>query len=256
MISPPRFNALGTGVSALSLAEARDRVIGARYGAPHGYVCATAVHGISEARADPGFRRILNGAWLNLPDGMPLVWMGKLLGHRAITRVYGPDLLLAVCDAGRATGVKHYFYGGKPGVADLLAAKLRARFPGLGVVGTFTPPFRPLTQDERAEFLADIAAKKPDIVWIGLGTPKQERFAAEVTSLLDVGAVITVGAAFDFHAGLLRQAPRWLQRLGLEWFFRLCVEPRRLWRRYVLNNPLFVLRALLQLTGLRRYPLA
>jgi len=253
--SPVRFNVLGTAVSALSLDEARDLVLAARGRQHLGYICVSGVHGVSEARRDPAFRKILNAAWLNTPDGMPLVWLGRGHGHKNITRVYGPDLMLAVCDAGRATGLTHYFYGGAPGVAELLRDKLCARFPGLSVAGTFTPPFRELTADELAGLRADVAAGRPDILWVGLSTPKQEKFMAAHAQLLDAGLLIGVGAAFDFHSGRVRQAPRWMQRSGLEWFFRFCTEPRRLWRRYLVNNPMFVIRTFAQLTGLKKYPL-
>ncbi len=253
--SVSRYNVLGVGVSALTLATARDLVVSARGhcppSAPARYICVTTVHGVSEARADPAFRKILNTSWLTTPDGMPLVW----LGPRGVERVYGPDLLLAVCDAGRAGGLTHYFYGGHPGVADELVARLAARFPGLAVVGTTTPPFRPLDATEAAAFRAEIARLRPDVIWVGLGTPKQERFMAEYAPTLDAGVLIGVGAAFDFHSGRMPQAPRWMQRSGLEWFFRLCTEPRRLGPRILKTNPLFVLRIVAQLTGLRRYPL-
>jgi N-acetylglucosaminyldiphosphoundecaprenol N-acetyl-beta-D-mannosaminyltransferase len=253
MKAPPRFNVLGVGVSALSLTEATQRVI-ATGGQKHcGYICVSGVHGVSEAHADPKLRTILNQAYLNTSDGMPLVWLGRYHGHKTITRVYGPDLLLQVCDEGRAVGLKHYFYGGNPGVAKTLWANLANRFPGLDIVGSYTPPFRPLNPQEFSDLQADIAAKDPDIIWVGLSTPKQERFMAETWAKLDAGLMIGVGAAFDFHSGRVRQAPRWMQRSGLEWFFRLCLEPRRLARRYLVNNPLFVWRVLLQLTHLRRY---
>lgn len=250
-----RFNVLGVGVSALTLAEARDRVVAARGRIKLGCVFASGVHGISEARRDPGFRAILNAALYNVPDGMPLVWLGRWHGHRQVTRVYGPDLMLAVCEAGRARGLTHYFYGGAPGVAEQLREKLTARFPGLQVTGTFTPPYRKLTSAEFAVLQADVAAKRPDVFWVGLGTPKQERFAAARAAQLDAGMLVTVGAAFDFHSGRVKQAPRWMQRRGLEWFFRLCIEPRRLGPRYLVNNPLFILRTFAQLTGWRKYPL-
>ncbi len=255
MPPPPRYNVLGVGVCALTLASARDLIVslGTRdpHSAPARYVCVTTVHGVGEARADPAFRRILNASWLTTPDGMPLVW----LGPRGIERVYGPDLLLAVCDAGRTVGLTHYFYGGNPGVAEELSARLTARFPGLAVVGTVTPPFRPLNATEAATLRADVARTRPDVIWVGLGTPKQERFMAEFAPTLDAGVLIGIGAAFDFHSGRVRQAPRWMQRSGLEWLFRLCTEPRRLGPRYLKTNPLFVLRTFAQLTGLRRYPL-
>jgi N-acetylglucosaminyldiphosphoundecaprenol N-acetyl-beta-D-mannosaminyltransferase len=248
---PARYNVLGVGVSALTLPQARDLVLGVRGRSRAGYICVTTVHGIGEARADPAFRNILNSSWLTTPDGMPLVWLGPL----GVERVYGPDLMLAVCEAGRATGLTHYFYGGNPGVAGELKAKLCARFPGLAVVGTHTPPFRPLDPAEATALRAEIARLRPDVIWVGLSTPKQERFMAEYAATLEAGVLIGVGAAFDFHSGRVRQAPRWMQRRGLEWFFRLCTEPRRLGPRYLKTNPLFILRVLAQRLGVKKYPL-
>jgi N-acetylglucosaminyldiphosphoundecaprenol N-acetyl-beta-D-mannosaminyltransferase len=242
-------------VSALNLQQACALVLAARGARKFGYICATGVHGISEAQADVRVRDILNAAWLNVPDGMPLVWLGKWHGHSAVSRVYGPDFMLALCDAGRATGLTHYFYGGVPGVAEALKEKLCTRFPRLNVVGTFTPPFRPLTSDETHALRSDVSRAQPDVIWVGLSTPKQERFMAEHGPHLDAGVLIGVGAAFDFHSGRMRQAPRWVQRIGAEWLFRLCLEPRRLWRRYLVNNTLFVGRIILQLSGLKKYPL-
>ena len=247
--APPRYHVLGTGVSTLTLAAARDLVLGARGRTRLGYVCLATVHGVSEACDDADFRRILNESFLTTPDGMPLVW----LGPRGVERVYGPDLMLAVCDAGRTSGLRHFFYGGNPGVAEELKAKLCARFPGLKVVGCFTPPFRRLNESEVAELRAEITRVRPDVVWVGLGTPKQERFMAEHWRTLDAGLLIGVGAAFDFHAGRVRQAPRWVQQSGLEWFFRLCMEPRRLAWRYLRTNPLFVLRVAAEKMGLIKY---
>jgi len=252
---PPRFNVLGVGVSALTLDRARDFLLGARGGVRLGYVCLGTAHGLSEARADPEFRRILNRSRLTTPDGMPLVWLAHRLGHREVTRVYGPDLMLAACDAGRAVGLTHYFFGGGPGVAEMLREKLSRRFPGLRVAGTFTPPFRPMSEQELAALRTDVAAKRPDIFWVGLGTPKQERFMAAHGSELDAGLLVGVGAAFDFFSGRVRQAPRWVQRSGFEWLFRLGMEPRRLGPRYLKTNPLFALRVLGQLSGLKKYPL-
>ena len=159
-------------------------------------------------------------------------------------RVYGPDLMLAACAAGLDHGWKHYFYGGGEGVAETLRDQLCERFPGLNVVGIHTPPFRPLTNGESAEDCTAINESGADIVWVGLSTPKQERWMAAHIDRLDRAQVIGVGAAFDINAGLLRQAPPWMQQRGLEWAFRLAVEPRRLWRRYLRNNPRFVLRVL------------
>jgi N-acetylglucosaminyldiphosphoundecaprenol N-acetyl-beta-D-mannosaminyltransferase len=250
---PARFNVLGTAVSALSLDQARDLVLTARGQQRLGYVCCATAYNVNLACTDADLRTAYNRSLLTTPDGMPLVWLGRWHGHRAITRVYGPDLMLAVCDAGRTAGLTHYFYGGEPGVAEALRDRLAARFPGLQVAGTFTPPFRALTDGEAAALRADVAAKRPDIIWVGISTPRQEKFMAAHWRTLETGLLIGVGAAFDFHSGRVRQAPRWMQRSGLEWFFRLCTEPRRLWRRYLVNNPLFVLHIFLQLTGLKKY---
>jgi N-acetylglucosaminyldiphosphoundecaprenol N-acetyl-beta-D-mannosaminyltransferase len=252
---PPRFNVLGTGISALSLAAARDLVLAVRGRKQPGYICHATAYGVNAAHHDQEFRSALNGSWLTHPDGMPLVWLGRRHGHRDITRVYGPDLMEAVCDAGRAAGLTHYFYGGAPGVADRLQEKLCARFPDLKVVGTFTPPYRELLPAEFARFQADVAATRPAVIWVGLSSPIQEKFMARHQSELDAGVLIGVGAAFDFLSGRVPQAPRWMQRSGLEWLFRLGTEPRRLWRRYLISNPQFVLRTVAQLTGLGKYPL-
>lgn len=253
MNSPPmpRYNALGIGVSTLTLAQTRDAIVATRGTLYRGYICLGTAHGFTEAQSNPTLKKIYNAAWLTTPDGMPLVW----LGPPGTERVYGPDLLLAVCNAGRAVGLRHYFYGGAPGVADTLGEKLTARFPGLEVVGTFSPPYRPLTADEVTAFRAEITRLRPDVIWIGLGTPKQEKFMAAHASTLDAAVLIGVGAAFDFHSGRIRQAPRWLQRSGFEWLFRLCTEPRRLAARYLITNPLFILHVLAQRTGLKKYPL-
>jgi len=248
------YNVLGVGVSALTLEQARDRVLGARDATRLGYVCATGAHGVSEAQDDPAVRRSLNAAWLNVPDGMPLVWLGRWHGHRSMTRVYGPDLMHAVCDAGRGVGLTHYFFGSAPGVPEQLRERLQQQLPGLQVVGTFSPPFRPLTDGEFAALRADVAAKRPDVFWVGLSTPKQELFMAERWQQLDTGLLIGVGAAFDLLSGRVRQAPRWIQHSGFEWLFRLCLEPRRLAPRYFRHLPLFALRVSAQLTGLRKYP--
>jgi N-acetylglucosaminyldiphosphoundecaprenol N-acetyl-beta-D-mannosaminyltransferase len=186
---------------------------------------------------------------------MPMVWMGKLQGFRDMGRVYGPDLMLRVCEWTQERGFSHFLYGGGSGVAEALQSRLEKRFPKLKIVGTFTPPFRPLTEPEEKELEAQIRTLKPDIFWVGLSTPKQEKFMAQYWERLDSTLFFGVGAAFDFHAGRVRQAPRWMQRSGLEWLFRLGCEPRRLWKRYLKNNPLFVARAFSQCMGLRKYKL-
>lgn len=248
-----RANVLGVGLSATNLRAATDLLIQAVLEGRRGYVCVTGVHGVTEAQGDPGFRRILNEAFLNTPDGMPMSWVGWAQGLKAMDRVYGPDLMLELSARSPGHGFRHFYYGGKDGVADLLSEKMKARFPGLQVAGSYSPPFRPLNDGERADLIRRVAACKPDFFWIGLSTPKQERAAAEFSQMLDAKIVLAVGAAFDFHAGLVSQAPRWMQRSGLEWLYRLYTEPRRLWKRYLINNPLFIFRIALQLTGLRKY---
>jgi len=251
----PRANVLGVGVSAINLDVALARIARALELKTKGYICVTGVHGVSEAQNDPAFRTILNRAFLNTPDGIPTVWVGRLQGLREMARVYGPDLMLEVCRYTVARGYTHFFYGGAEGVAAELQRRLEARFPGIRIVGTYTPPFRPLNVAESDDLIRRVAIVKPDIVWVGLSTPKQEKFMAEYLQKLDTTLMFGVGAAFDFHAGRVRQAPRWMQRSGLEWLFRLGCEPRRLWRRYLKNNPLFILRILGQLTRIRRYSL-
>lgn len=250
-----RYSVLGVGLCALSLEQATRLVVARARQRPAGYVCVTGVHGVIESRADPGLRRIHNEAFLVTPDGMPMVWLGRLNGWSHVSRVYGPDLMLAVCDQGRAQGLRHFFYGGAAGVAADLRDSLVARFPGIQVSGTFTPPFRPLDEAESRSLRSQVAESQPDIIWVGLSTPSQERFMAGNAAHLATGLLVGVGAAFDFHSGRKRQAPRWLQRTGFEWLFRLVQEPRRLWRRYLVNNTVFAACIALQLTGIRKYPL-
>jgi N-acetylglucosaminyldiphosphoundecaprenol N-acetyl-beta-D-mannosaminyltransferase len=250
-----RVNVLGVGISVLNLSTALAAIAAAVKKRQRGYICVTGVHGVMEAQDDLEFKRILNQAFLCTPDGMPMVWAGKLAGHREMRRVYGPDLMLDVCAWSEQSGCKHFFYGGAEGVAGLLAKNLQAKFPKLQVVGTYTPPFRRLNAAEEQSLAEQIRAAQPDILWVGLSTPKQEKFMAEYGPKLAATLMVGVGAAFDFHTGRVKQAPRWMQRSGLEWFFRLCSEPRRLGKRYLRNNPLFLLKALGQMTGLKKYPL-
>ena len=251
----PRVNVLGVGISAINLQEAVGEI--ERWiaqGEPH-YVDVCTVQTVMECRKAPRLRQLVNDSGMATPDGMPLVWLSRLRGHRSAGRVYGPDLMLALCERSRTTKHRHFFYGGGPGVADLLARKLQARHPGLVVAGTHTPPLRPIDADEDRAVVDAINAAAPDIVWVGLGTPKQDYFVARHRARLRAPALIAVGAAFDFHAGVLRQAPRWMQRSGLEWLFRLAQEPRRLAYRYLVYNPLFLWNVALQAVGLRTYRL-
>lgn len=250
-----RVNVLGVGVSVLNLDLATQRILDAVAARRKGYICITGVHGVMESQPDDSLRAIHNGAFLVTPDGMPMVWAGRLAGHKAMDRVYGPDLMLEICRRSPELGVRHFFYGGNNDVACTLKEKLQARFSGLQVVGTYEPPFRPLNEGEMNQLKEQVSAARPDIFWVGLSTPKQERFMAENLNKLDTSLMIGVGAAFDFHSGRISQAPRWMQRSGLEWFYRLCSEPKRLWKRYLRNNPLFLWGCFLQITGLRKFKL-
>ena len=248
-----RVNVLGVGVDPVNptrAVELIERWIAAR---ERHYICVSGIHGVMESQRDERVRAIHNQAGLVVPDGMPLVWLSRLHGFWQADRVYGPDLLLECCRRSVAAGHRHFFYGGGPGVPEQLISRLQGRFPGLPVAGWFSPPFRALAPEEDVAIMQRINAARPDIVWVGLSTPKQERWMAEHRDRLEAPVLIGVGAAFDFHAGLKRQAPRWMQRSGLEWMFRLLSEPRRLWRRYLRNNPLFVWELLLQKLGLKRY---
>jgi N-acetylglucosaminyldiphosphoundecaprenol N-acetyl-beta-D-mannosaminyltransferase len=248
-----RVNVLGVGISVLNLKSALDEIAVATREKRKGYICVTGVHGVMEAQHDAAFRKILNGAFLCTPDGMPMVWMGKIHGHPQMRRVYGPDLMLEVCAWSEKNPCRHFFFGGAEGVAELLAEKLKARFPKLEIAGTFTPPFRAFNADEGKNLQEAIRVARPDIFWVGLSTPKQEKFMAEFLPKLDATLMIGVGAAFDFHSGRVKQAPRWMQKSGLEWLYRLCQEPRRLAKRYLKNNPLFALKIVAQLSGLKKY---
>jgi N-acetylglucosaminyldiphosphoundecaprenol N-acetyl-beta-D-mannosaminyltransferase len=249
-----RVNVLGVGVSAINIPMALaqlDRWI--REKTTKTYVTVTGVHGVMESQRDENIRRMHNQAGMVTPDGMPLVWLGKMAGHSDMDRVYGPDLMLAVMEKSVSAGYRHYFYGGADGVPELLKQKLEEKFPGIQVVGTYSPPFRALTPAEDEQIVQMINDTNPDIVWVGLSTPKQERWMDAHVGRISAPVMIGVGAAFDFHAGLKSQAPRFIQRSGFEWLYRLVTEPQRLWKRYLVNNPLFIMSILGQKLGLRKY---
>lgn len=235
-----RVDVLGVEVSAVDPQSALDIVTGWVERREAQYLCVTGVHGVMESQRDEALRQIHNRSGLTVPDGMPLVWCAHQAGAEHVRRVYGPDLMLAVLERAAERGWSSYFYGGAPGVPEDLAAAMGRRFPGLRVAGAESPPFRELTADESTQMVARINAAAPDLVWVGLSTPKQERWMAAHRAAMDAPALFGVGAAFDFHTGRVRQAPAWMQQRGLEWAFRLGVEPRRLWRRYLRNNPAFV----------------
>ena len=253
---PPCANVLGTGVHAVNLDTAVEYLNHCMALGIKGYVCVTGVHGVMEALRSRSFRRALDGALLVTPDGMPTVWIGKAQKHSAMQRVFGPDLMRAVCACSVQSGMTHLFYGGKPGVAEDLKSNFERWYPDIRIVGALTPPFRPLMPEEKSVLAEYVASVKPDIVWVGLSTPKQEMFMAEIIRRLDCKLMIGVGAAFDFHTGRAKDAPEWIKAAGLQWAHRLRQEPRRLWKRYLVNNTAFLWHLMLHLTRARRYRLS
>lgn len=249
----PRFNVLGVNVSAIDVPMALDTIEHWIESGARQYVCVTGVHGVIESQRDESLREIHNRAGLVMPDGMPLVWLSRMHGMKHVGRVCGPDLIPACCERSVQRGWRHFFYGSSPGVVESLGKRLSDRYPNLKVVGAFSPPFRALTDQEDEDLIRMINAAAPDIVWVGLSTPKQERWMATHVGRLRAAALIGVGAAFDLHAGRKSRAPAWMQRSGLEWLFRLVTEPRRLWRRYLYVIPLFVGHLARQVTGLKHY---
>jgi N-acetylglucosaminyldiphosphoundecaprenol N-acetyl-beta-D-mannosaminyltransferase len=251
-----RANVLGVGVHAVNLSLAAEMIDQAIDADGKGYVCVAAVSTVMEAQYNRDFKDILDRAMLVVPDGVPTVWIGRWEGYDKMARVFGPDLMMEVCRRSVATGRKHFLYGGKPGVAEELKQNLEARCPGICIVGTYTPPFRPLSIAEKTELQEQLLRLAPHIVWVGISTPKQERFMAENLGSLNCKVMVGVGAAFDFHSGRLKDAPQWIKVAGLQWLHRLCQEPSRLWRRYLFNNSGFLFRTVLQLTGIKRYELS
>lgn len=246
---------MGMRLSALNLALAVKRIEVAVERGERGYICIRDAHGVVRCHGDPRFKAVHNHAFMVTPDGMPLVWALRLAGYREAGRVYGPDLMLALMERGRERGLRHFLYGATTETLERLETRLRARLPGAQIVGGLAPPFRALTEAEQSDVVERINASGADIVWVGLGTPKQEFWMAEMRALLAPAMLIGVGAAFDFHAGGKRQAPRFIQRSGLEWAFRLASEPRRLWRRYAVTVPNFLWLGACQALRLRSFPM-
>lgn len=250
-----RANVLGVGVHAVNLDVAVGLIEDAVKANAQGYVCVTGVHGVMEARRNSKFKAALKRAFLVVPDGVPTVWIGRWQGKKRMARVFGPDLMRKLCQRSVETGITHYLYGGKPGVAEELKCNLERWFPGIRIVGTCTPPFRPLSPAEKLELQEELRQKSPDLFWIGLSTPKQEQFMAENLGSLNCKVMLGVGAAFDIHTARIKDAPAWVKSAGLQWLHRLCQEPSRLWKRYLFNNSEFIYHTMLQFTGLKRYEL-
>lgn len=229
---PERVDILGVKISAINMHAALDSIAAWIARREPNYVTVTPLHAIIDANEQPDLIPIFNASGLTTPDGMSIVWLLKWSGCKNVSRVYGPDLMQSVCDLSQEKGWKHFLYGGEEGVVELLAAALLRRFPKLQIVGTYTPPFRPLTSEEDLEVKGRVLRSGADIVWVGISSPKQERWMHAQCGQISAPVLIGVGAAFDFLSGRKKQAPRWVQRSGLEWLFRLVSEPRRLWRRY------------------------
>lgn len=231
---------LGVPIDAQRFDDAITTLVQWSRGEGSRYVCACPVYTLMQARENPQVLAALRGAAMVMADGMPLVWVQQRRGQQEAERVYGPDVLLALCERTAGTGVRHYFYGGLPGVPEQLTARLRQRFPALEIVGYEAPPMIATGAEVDSAVVERLNQAGAHVIWVGLGSPKQDVWLAQYRPLLEASLLIGVGAAFDFVAGTKAQAPRWMQRAGLEWLFRLAQEPRRLWRRYVIYNTRFL----------------
>ncbi len=252
LTAPEQFDVLGVSISAVNMEQAVAVMDDWITGGHKDYVVLTGAHGVIEMQKDQELRRINNEAGMVTPDGMPNVWIGRIKGHKHVEKVYAPTIMMETYQFGLERGYKHFFYGGKEGVADKLAKKMDEKYPGIRIVGSYCPPFRPLTASEKGDVAEKINATKPDIVWVGLGCPKQERWMKEFHPLLGAPVLIGVGAGFDFLAGERPLAPKWIQNSGLEWLYRLFSDPKHLWRRYGRVVPLFIFLNVLEFLGLRR----
>jgi len=254
-IAIPSYRVLGVRVDIVQIPDTIGIIESWIQDGGSRYIAVTGMHGVSEAQRDPLFKSALGAADLIVPDGMPLVWLGRLRGFKRLKRrVYGPELMETFC---RQTGDKyrHFFYGGAPGVADMLAQVEHERY-GIQIAGTYCPPFRRLTEDEENEVQEIIKEAAPDVLWVGLSTPKQETWMHGHRGKIDVPVMLGVGAAFDLNTGRLKQAPSWMRENGLEWLFRLLAEPGRLWRRYVINGSRFVWNVFLEALGIKTFEIA
>ena len=240
---------LGVRVDALHMEGALTRIKEALVERSKGYVCMAGVHGIMEAQRNPGVRCAYADAMMTLPDGRPTVWIGRWQGHSWMRQVTGPDLMREVFRQKEFAGYSHFLYGGKEGIAEELAEKFTRLFPWVRIAGTYTPPFRDLSIAEAGELIRRIRRLKPDIIWVGISTPRQEIFMRNYLPQLETTLMFGVGAAFDFHTGRIKDCSEWVKRAGLQWLHRLLQDPRHLWRRYLRNNPEFVWKIALQLAG-------
>lgn len=231
---------LGVRISVVNLVQACAFVEECIKHKQKTYVCVAPVSTIVDCQKDPQYSKIVNGAGMVTPDGMPVVWLGKLKGQKEIERTYGPDFMLSLCQLGEKKGHRHFFYGARSETNSLMAKKLQGLFPKMKIVGTFAPSLKAIGELEHRDVLQAIDNARPDVLWIGLGSPKQDYWMHHHRDQLDVPVMVGVGAAFDFIAGTKPQAPSWMRNNGLEWLFRFCCEPRRLWKRYLIGNTQFV----------------
>lgn len=244
---------LDVSVEPLNIEQALQRIESELRRRRKGYICMAGVHGIMEAHRDPELSAIYAGSRITLPDGTPTVWVGRLQGHRHMERIAGPDLMREVFRRREFAPYTHFFYGGKAGVAEELRERFTEQYPWADIVGTWTPPYRDLTLREEQELIRRIHKLKPDIIWVGISTPRQERFMHRYLLRLDTTLMFGVGAAYDFHTGRIKDAPQWIKSVGMQWFHRLLQDPRRLWKRYLRNNPAFLWNIALQISGLMEF---
>jgi len=248
------FQVLGMQVNAVQIPDVIDLM--ERWilrGRDCHFIAVTNVHVVMEAQNDDSFKEAVTAAHLVVPDGMPLIWLGRLRGHRLHQRVYGPDLLIEFCRQTHKKPYSHFFFGGSPGVPEEAAMRLGREFPGMQIQGTYSPPFRPVTVEEDECIVRMINEAAPDVLWVGLGCPKQELWMYEHRDQLKVPVIVGVGQAFDLSAGRKRRAPHWMQEHGFEWLFRLMNDPRRLWRRYLIYNSQFIYFLFLELFKLKQF---
>jgi N-acetylglucosaminyldiphosphoundecaprenol N-acetyl-beta-D-mannosaminyltransferase len=250
---PRRANLLGVEIDALDMPLALSLIAERLQNGPKGYICAVSVHGVLEAVRNKAVADALAQAAIALPDGTPTVWVGRMQGCREIDHVTGPAIMQEIFSRVEFRSYSHYFYGGQPGVAEELATGLRRQYPWVKVAGTYTPPFRELTASEESQLISSINQLRPDIVWVGISTPRQDLFMRKILPHIHTRLMFGVGAAFDFLTGRIRNCPAWMKRAGLHWLHRLAQDPRRLWRRN-LSNMAFLWHLALQLTRLRAYP--
>ena len=247
MTHQKRVDVLGVSIDPANMEQAAGAIRQLLDQGQKGFICMVGVHGVMEAQRDPDLAAIYDAATLMLPDGMPTVWVGHWQGFGEMRRVTGPDLMLEIFRRPEFSGVRHYLYGGKAGIAEELKQSLTRRFPHAQIVGHYTPPFRDLNVQEWESLRAEIQRLKPDIIWVGISTPRQEKFMYHALAGLDTTLMFGVGAAFDYHTGRIKDAPEWVKTIGMQWLHRLVQDPRRLMARYLRNNPAFVGKIILQL---------